>query len=525
MSGNDRLRRAETRLIRTRSDPRSIPHACSAEAAASAAKAGSAIHNPRSPGRPGLSVVSRPPLDPSSEVRGRIVGLDREAPISGGRRRVYVNFDNAATTPALREAAECVSDLLEWYGSVHRGTGAKSCISTRCYDRSREIVGEFVGADPERHAVLFTRNTTDSINRLAQTLGRENRPFVLTTLMEHHSNLLPWRAACSVECADVRASDGALDLDQLEEKLRARSGAVRLVAVTGASNVTGFAPPIHRIARLAHEHGAEIFVDAAQLVTHYPLKMGKPGEPESLDYVAFSAHKMYAPFGAGVLIGPRAAFERGAPSQPGGGTARLIAADRVIWADAPAREEPGTPNVVGAAAMAKAAQALGEIGLERVAAHEAALRAALVEALRRIPGVRIFGDRAPQDHSQVGIVGFLADRMDHSLLAAALGHEWGVGLRHGCFCAQPYLMRLLGVGEAEVRALIRKAELNDHSGFPGLVRISLGMYNTRQEVDYVAAAIADILERGPGERYALDRSSGEYVPEGGTASLEYCCPL
>ena len=471
-------------------------------------------------------LAAEPGSDPRLDARDRIVGVDRAVPISGGRRAAYVNFDNAATTPAFKDVADCVTEFLGWYGSVHRGTGARSHVSTRCYDRSREIVAAFVGADPDRHTALFTRNTTDSINKLAGLLSREERPLVLCTILEHHSNLLPWRQnARRVECVDCRASDAALDMEQLERKLRKHSGAVRLVAVTGASNVTGFAPPIRRIARLAHEHGAEIFVDAAQLVAHHPLDMGKPGEPESLDYVAFSAHKMYAPFGAGILVGPKAAFERGEPTQVGGGTVRLVSEDRIIWADAPAREEAGTPNLVGAVAMAKAAQVLGEIGMERVAAHEAALRARLAESLRGIPRVRIFGAETPEDHSQVGIIGFTTDRMDHSLLAAALGHEWGIGLRHGCFCAHPYVMRLLGVGAAEVEKLARKAELNDHSGFPGLVRISLGLYNTRQEVDYVAEAVRDLLDRGPRERYVLDRPTGEYIPESGPVWPEECCPL
>jgi selenocysteine lyase/cysteine desulfurase len=449
-------------------------------------------------------------------------------PVSGGRRVAYVNFDNAATTPALKDVADCITEFLNWYGSVHRGTGARSHVSTRCYDRGREIVAAFVGADPDHHTALFTRNTTDSINKLAGLLSREEHPRVLCTVLEHHSNLLPWRQnGCRVECVDCRASDAALDLDQLEQKLRpaTRRDAVRLVAVTGASNVTGFAPPIHRIARLAHEHGAEIFVDAAQLAAHHPLDMGRPGEPESLDYVAFSAHKMYAPFGAGILVGPKAAFERGEPTQAGGGTVRLVSEERVIWADAPEREEAGTPNLVGAVAMAKAAQALSEIGLERIAAHEAALRAHLIKSLRRIPRVRLFGAETPRDHSQVGIIGFAAERMDHSLLAAALGHEWGIGLRHGCFCAHPYVMRLLGVGAAELEKLARKAELNDHSGFPGLLRISLGFYNTLQEADYLAEAVRDLLDRGPRERYLLDRPTGEYIPETGPVWPEECCPL
>jgi selenocysteine lyase/cysteine desulfurase len=460
------------------------------------------------------------------ETRSRIVGLDRAVPISGGRRVAYVNFDNAATTPALKDVADSISEFLEWYGSVHRGTGARSHVSTRCYDRSREIMAAFVGADPQRHTAIFTRNTTDSINKLAGILANPERPLVLCTALEHHSNLLPWRRnAFRVECVDCRATDSALDLDQLEQKLRRHSGAVRLVAVTGASNVTGFAPPIHRIARLAHEHGAEIFVDAAQLAAHHRLHMGKPGEPESLDYVAFSAHKMYAPFGAGILVGSKAVFESVEPAQVGGGTVRLVSDDRVIWATAPAREEAGTPNLVGAVAMAKAAQVLGEIGLERIAAHESALRAHLAELLRSIPRVRVFGIETPPDHSQVGIIGFTAEGMDHSLLAAALGHEWGIGLRHGCFCAHPYVMRLLGVGAAEAEKLARKAELNDHSGFPGLLRISLGLYNTPQEADYVAEAVRELLERGPRERYILDRPSGEYTPESGCAWPDDCCPL
>jgi selenocysteine lyase/cysteine desulfurase len=471
-------------------------------------------------------LAAEPRFDPLLDARERIVGLDRAVPISGGRRVPYVNLDNAATTPAFKDVADCVTEFLDWYGSVHRGTGARSHVSTHCYDRSREIVAAFVGADPAHHTAIFTRNTTDSINRLAALLSRQERPLVLCTLLEHHSNLLPWRRrAGRVECVDCRASDAALDLEQLERKLRKHSGAVRLVAVTGASNVTGFAPPIHRIARLAHQHGAEIFVDAAQLAAHHPLDMGRPGEPESLDYLAFSAHKMYAPFGAGILVGPKAAFERGEPDQAGGGAVRLVLEDRVIWAEAPAREEAGTPNVVGAVAMAKAAQVLGGIGLDRIAAREAVLRARLVESLRGIPGVRLFGAEPPKDHSQVGIVGFTAEQMDHSLLAAALGHEWGIGLRHGCFCAHPYVMRLLGVGAAEAGRLARKAELNDHSGFPGLMRISLGLYNTPQEVDYAAEAVRHLLARGPRERYLLDRATGEYRPESGPIWPEECCRL
>ena len=460
-------------------------------------------------------VVAESALNLGREICKRVVGLDREVPLFGGVKRPYVNVDNAATTPPFRDVADCVSELLEWYGSVHRGTGAKSRISTRCYDRCREIVADWVGADLDRYTVVFTRSTTDSINKVARTLKRDDPQLVICTLMEHHSNLLPWRANCRVDAVDVRDADGSLDLDQFEDKLKARDGAVRLVAVSGASNVTGLTPPIYLIARMAHEHGAEILVDGAQLVGHRAVRMGGPDEPERLDYLAFSAHKMYAPFGTGVVVAPRAVFDGGVPECVGGGTVRLVTNDRVLWADAPAREEAGTPNVVGAVALAKAIRVLQEVGMDRVAAHDAELRALMVDELRRIPGIRIYGEPKPQDHGQVGVIGFVAEKMHHSLIAAALGHEWGIGVRHGCFCAHPYLIRLLGVKEAELDDYMNQAESDDYSRFPGLVRISLGIYNTPEDVAYVADALKSLLEDGPRTRYVMDSSTGEYLPVDG----------
>ena len=458
--------------------------------------------------------------DLGCEVRGRVVGLDREAPLFGGATRPYINMDNAATTPPLRDVVECVAQFLEWYGSVHRGLGAKALVSTQCYDRCREIVAEWVGADIDRHVVIFTGNTTDSINKLARALGADDKPLVLCTMMEHHSNLLPWRTNCRVDYVDVRDADGSLDLDQLEDKLKTHGGAVRLVAVSGASNVTGLMPPIYRIARLAHEHGAEILVDAAQLIGNQAVKMGGRDDPERLDYLAFSAHKMYAPYGAGVLVAPRAAFRNGTPESVGGGGVKLVAPEAVLWADVPAREEPGTPNVVGAVALAKAIGVLNELGLDRLAEHRRKLRSRMVRRLLAMPGVRVYGEPVPSDHGQLGVIAFGTEKMHHSLLAAALGYEWGIGVRHGCFCAHPYLIRLLNVDRAELQAYWEQAARNDQSRFPGLVRISFGIYNTFAEVDYVAEAIGQLLAEGPRARYVMHPPTGEYLPNGHSIAFD-----
>ena len=460
----------------------------------------------------------------SPGIRDRFAGVERVVPLFGGRTRTYVNLDNAATTPAFRDVSDSVSEFLEWYGSVHRGTGAKSRVSSHWYERTREIVADFVGADLSYHTVILTCGTTGAVNKLARTISARGRPLVLCTLMEHHSNLLPWREHCRVVCADVRP-DGSLDLDDVEAQLVRHHGEVRLVAVTGASNVTGLMPPIHSIARLAHEHGAEVFVDGAQLVAHRPVRMGAPGEPESLDYLAFSAHKMYAPFGTGALVGRAATFADAAPEGVGGGTVNLVTHDKVLWAGVPAREEPGTPNVVGAVALAKSIRVLQAIGMGRVARHDSAMRRHIVRALEGIAGVRLFGEPAAADHDRLGVVSFLADEVSHGLLAAALGHEWAIAVRHGCFCAHPYIMRLLGVGESEMGEFLRQAAENDHSRFPGLVRVSLGLYNTPAEVDYLAEAVSSILREGPRAQYAVDAPTGEHLPLHELFDVEECFDL
>lgn len=447
-------------------------------------------------------------------VRRRFVGLENPVPLADGSRRAYVNFDNAATTPALRAVADRVRDALEWYGSVHRGTGYKSMVSSQSYDAARERIAKFVGADSSHHTVIITCSTTGAINKLARTVSRggRERPLVIASLMEHHSNLLPWREHCRVEFAEVRSSDGGLDLDDLERKVRRHAGELRLVAISGASNVTGLMPPIGRIARLAHENGAELFVDGAQLVPHRKVEMGAPDDPQRIDYLAFSGHKMYAPFGAGALIGRSSAFGEGSPETVGGGAVKLVTPETVLWADAPAREEAGTPNMLGAVAIAAAIDVLDEIGMDRVAEHDAEIANRIADGLRDTPGVQLYGQPTPGDHDHIGVVSFTAEQLGHSLLAAALGHEYGVAVRHGCFCAHTYLMRLLEIDGDAVQTYMAQAERNDQSLFPGLVRASVGVYNTLAEVETFIEAVRALLRDGPRARYVMHAASGEYLP-------------
>ena len=278
-------------------------------------------------------------------------------PLLDGRLAPYVSLDNAASTPALREVLEAVQSFLPYYSSVHRGTGFKSRLSTAAYDKAHATIARLVGADPGRAAVIFGKNTTEAINKLAFSFPLAPRQVVLSTVMEHHSNDLPWRRRAQVVRAAV-TPDGRLDEGDVDRLLAVYGNRVALLTVSGASNVTGFIQPIHRLAQKAHAVGARILVDAAQLAPHRRIDVKAEDDAEHLDYVVLSAHKMYAPFGTGALVGHADTFLQGTPEHQGGGTVEIVTPTDVYWAGLPDREEAGSPNVIGAVAMAVAAQAL-----------------------------------------------------------------------------------------------------------------------------------------------------------------------
>lgn len=454
-----------------------------------------------------------------SAVRESIVGIDRRAPLLDGSRRTYVNLDNAATTPALREVAETVTEFLEWYSSVHRGSGFKARVATRAYEEAREIVGDFVGADSRDHLVIFGKNATEAINKLAWRLDLAPDDVVLVSRMEHHSNDLPWRAGAKVLHIGLDPQ-GGLDEGDFDRLLRLHAGRVRLVAVSGGSNVTGHMPDVHRLAVKAHAAGAQIMVDCAQLAPHRRIHMRPLEDPAHLDYIALSAHKMYAPFGSGALIGRRDTFARGEPEYRGGGTIAFVTLDDVAWASGPDRDEAGTPNAVGAVALAAAMCALDAIGMESAARHEAALTAHALERLGAIPGLRIYGDPDPRRATRrLGVIPFNIEGLPHGLVAAVLGAEFGIGVRNGCFCAHPCMLHLLGLTEAESAHVRDRISAGDHSAIPGMVRLSFGCYNTLAEVDLVADALGSVARGAYRGTYEVDAATGEHLPRGWSREL------
>jgi cysteine desulfurase/selenocysteine lyase len=439
-----------------------------------------------------------------------VVGRDTRVPIAAGGKKRYVNLDNAASTPAIRPVLDAIVSFAPWYSNVHRGTGFKSKLSSWAFDRSREGIYRFVRATPERRIVLFTRNTTESINHLAARF-----PFKPDDVV-HHSNELPWRKAAHVVHVDV-LPDGRVDEADLRARLEQYRGRVALVAVTGASNVTGYINPVHDYARWAHEAGSRIFVDAAQLAPHRPIDMKDPDDPEALDFIAFSAHKMYAPFGAGVLVGERSVFEKGDPSIVGGGAVDIVNLENAYWTDLPDREEAGTPDIVGAVALGAAIRWIEETGWEKIIGHEAGLTAYALEKLGRIPGISIYGDTDPANTAnRLGVIPLNVGKLPHALVAAILGAEWAIGTRSGCFCAHPYVKCLLAVGESEARDMEKRILNRDRSIVPGAVRVSFGAYNTKEDVDVLCEALAAVASGRFLDGYELNKERGEYSFRGMT---------
>jgi selenocysteine lyase/cysteine desulfurase len=408
----------------------------------------------------------------------RLLGDDTEVPCADGRHRRYVNLDNAASTPVMAEVWEAVAEFAPWYSSVHRGSGYKSQAATDAFEAARGDVARFVGAR-RGDDVVFVRNTTEAINVLAASLPASTR--VLTSPVEHHANMLPWRGRHDVRMLPFTRSPAGL-LDAAERALRTEP--IDLIAVTGASNVTGEVWPLERLARLAHRHGAKLFVDAAQLAPHRPIDMAATG----IDALAFSGHKVYAPFGAGALVGRLTAGE---PLLRGGGAIRFVSLDDVVWADAPERYEAGSPNVIGVVALAAACRALTAAGMDEVAEHERRLAARLWAGLLTVPGVRTLS-LWPGVTDRVGVATFTVDGHNDHEVADALSARHGIGVRNGCFCAHPLMTKLLGVPEATSARLHAELAAGGDPELPGAVRASLGLGNTAEDVDLLVNALQEI---------------------------------
>jgi cysteine desulfurase/selenocysteine lyase len=380
-----------------------------------------------------------------------------------------VFLDSAASSQKPVTVIEAIQRYYETsHANVHRSIHTLGEEATERYEAARDAVRAFIGA-ASREEIIFTRGTTEGINLVAQAVGRTLGPGdeIIVTEMEHHSNLIPWQLACRDHGAVLRAipvvGEGYLDIDAFGRLLSPRT---KVVALAHVSNVLGTINPVAQVAEQAHRVGALVLVDAAQSVPHLPVDVAALG----VDFFAFSGHKMLGPTGIGVLYGRRAVLERLEPAWGGGEMIKEVWIDHAQWNDLPWRFEPGTPPIAGAVGLHAAVEYLGKLRMSQVAAHEQALTAAALEALAPIPGVTLYGPRNPE--MKGAVVAFNVEGL-HPHDGAALLDQRGIAVRAGHHCAQPLMKRL---------------------GIVGTLRASFSVYNTAEDVERLAEAVAALRD-------------------------------
>jgi cysteine desulfurase/selenocysteine lyase len=383
---------------------------------------------------------------------------------SDGKPLVYL--DNAATSLKPKQVIEAIVEYYEKYtANVHRGIYRLSQEATTLYENSREKIARFIDASPDE--IVFVKNATEAINIVAYGLDWSPGDEVITTVMEHHSNLVPWqmlrdRYGVKLRFLDI-TNDGLLALDKLPELITERT---RLIAIGHVSNVLGTINPIEEVARIARENGILLLVDAAQSVPHMPIDVRRIG----CDFLVFSGHKMLGPTGIGCLYVRRGVEDLIKPVLGGGEMIRRVSLERATWNDMPWRMEAGTPNVAGAIGLAAAVDYLLKLGMDNVKSHEDRLTEYALKRLNEFDDVSIYG---PMDvRRRSGILSFNVDNVDPHDVALLLDELENIAVRSGVHCAEPLHARL---------------------GLPGTVRASFYIYNTMEEIDLLCDTIGRVV--------------------------------
>jgi cysteine desulfurase/selenocysteine lyase len=402
----------------------------------------------------------RPPLD--------VEALRHDFPILA--RKIHghplVYLDNAATTQKPESVIEAVADMYRRsYGNIHRGVHTLSVEATDAYDQARDKVRAFVNA-AETREIVFVRGTTEAINLVAQTFGRQRvgeGDEVVVTALEHHSNIVPWQLLCDEKkaCLKVLPIDrtGEIRVEELERLLTPRS---RIVSIAHVSNALGTLVPVRRIVEIAHARGVPVLVDGAQAVPRLAVDVRELG----CDFYAFSAHKMYGSTGVGVLYGRAELLDAMPPYQGGGDMISSVTFEKTTWNVLPYKFEAGTPNIAGAIGLGAAIDYLAKIGIENVTAHEQDLLDYATPLLTALPGLNVIGTA----REKIGVLSFTLDGIHPHDIGTVLDQE-GIAIRTGHHCAQP-VMEFFGV--------------------PATARASLALYNTRADIDALVEGIRKV---------------------------------
>lgn len=447
----------------------------------------------------------------------KVMGTDAVITLKNGKKTRVILLNNAATTPPFESTLDTVCEFLKTYGALHRGAGPHANITYQKAERALATLKKFLNTSDD-HALLFTHNTSAAINFLIRLLRLDKDDVILTSTIEHTSNNLPWVYNSPSQTVYVKSTvDGALDYDDLEAKVKEHGKHLKLIALTGASNLTGYIPDIARVSKLAHAHGALLFVDAAQYAPHRPIDM----QGDGIDALAFSAHKVYAPFGLGVLAVPRHILDT-APVDPGGGSIDMISANGVVWAPPVTRHQTGTWNVTGIIAAAASCQTLMDTGWDAIINHERELVAYAAHQLDTVPGIRLYvrpDVYVRQD--RIGTFTFNLAGYHHALVSAILENEHGIETRAGTICNHRLVHGWSDIDDATQKDIESRIEQGDRLASYGIVRASICIHNTKADIDVLVAALKSIIAHGPQLRYKPVPIEEIYVCDEPEGALEH----
>ncbi len=466
--------------------------------------------------RTAVSPTQRPRADRVrmlERLKREFIGLDTAYPLASGEERPRIYLDSGASNLCWRPAWETAERALEHYANTHSHLHQGARIMTKAYDDAHQAALEFVDA-PESYTAIFCGNgVTGGLNRMARVLAerRPDRDVVITTIMEHHANDLPHRKHVGevvhvpVE-KDADGEAGRVCMEHLREAVREHADRLNYVAITAASNVTGILNPIHEIAKLAHQHDAHVVVDAAQAAAHMPLSMRGHDVDEAIDVLCLSGHKIYTPGSPGVIVARKELFAGLEPQEVGGGVVDFVDTARYdIMDKLPEREETGTPNLPGSIALGATLRLLQHIGMDVVEEDERALTQYALSAFESIPGLHLYGSHRLEVADRIGVLTFNLKDLPHGLVTAALNDYFGIAVRNECFCAQPFVRQLLGISDETGVAPESCFDTCTPDDQPGMVRVSLGLYNTKDDIDACAEALTYLSENA-------EAMLEEYVP-------------
>lgn len=447
----------------------------------------------------------------------KVMGTDAVITLKNGKKTRVILLNNAATTPPFESTLDTVCEFLKTYGALHRGAGPHANITYQKAERALATLRKFLNTRDDQ-ALLFTHNTSAAINFLIRLLRLNKDDVILTSTIEHTSNNLPWVYNSPSQTVYVKSTvDGALDYDDLEAKVKEHGKHLKLIALTGASNLTGYIPDIARVSKLAHAHGALLFVDAAQYAPHRPIDM----QGDGIDALAFSAHKVYAPFGLGVLAVPRHILDT-APVDPGGGSIDMISANGVVWAPPVTRHQTGTWNVTGIIAAAASCQTLMDTGWDAIISHERELVAYAAHQLDTVPGIRLYvrpDVYVRQD--RIGTFTFNLAGYHHALVSAILENEYGIETRAGTICNHRLVHGWSDIDDATQKDIESRIEQGDRLASYGIVRASICIHNTKDDIDVLVGALKSIVAYGPQLRYKPVPIEEIYVCDEPEEALEH----